>query len=124
MAGQGIFRCMDEEKLHKYFGARVKEFRTRKKLTQEKLSELIELNVDTVSNIERGVASTRIKTAALIAEQLDVDLAELFPGKLVMSTAIEKSEVQNTVDRLIRLTSEDQLLELLVALEKTLAVKA
>ena len=60
------------------FGLRVRENRKKQGLTQEQLSEAIGKSVDTISNIERGFMSTRIKTASEIAATLGVPLADLF----------------------------------------------
>lgn len=69
---------MEENEIQRLFGKRVRDFRKRKGLSQDELSEKIGKTPDTVSNIERGFSSTRIKTAASIAKALDVPLKELF----------------------------------------------
>jgi len=69
---------MDTEEILRSFGANVRQSRKQANMTQEDLAEAIGRSVDTVSNIERGAASTRIGTAALIAETLKTNLSELF----------------------------------------------
>lgn len=69
---------MTKYDVQKEFGLRVRENRKRCGLTQENLAEVIDKSVDTISNVERGFLSTRIKTAADIARALDMPLSDLF----------------------------------------------
>lgn len=62
----------------KQLGRRIKLLRKERKLSQEALAELIDKSVDTISNIERGFASTRISTAFEIAQALKVSFTDLF----------------------------------------------
>lgn len=70
--------AMTKSKVQLRFGRRVKALRQGKKLSQEELAEAIGRSVDTVSNIERGFAATRISTADSIAKTLGVSLKDLF----------------------------------------------
>ena len=69
---------MVRDDIQSRFGARIRELRKQRGLTQEQLAEAIGKSVDTISNIERGFSSTRIKTAARLAEILEVALPDLF----------------------------------------------
>jgi len=69
---------MKPEEILRSFGAKVRQSRKQANMTQEDLAEAVGRSVDTISNIERGAASTRIATAALIAETLNLSLSELF----------------------------------------------
>ena len=69
---------MDIEDFKRQFGLRVQSFRKRQGLTQEELAERIGRSTDTVSNIERGLNSTRIETAFRIAEVLQIPFIDLF----------------------------------------------
>lgn len=69
---------MTNDDLKRLFGLRVQTLRRRLDLTQEQLAEVIGKTVETVSNIERGSSSTRLETAAAIADALKVTLPELF----------------------------------------------
>lgn len=100
----------------------VKALRKARGLTQEQLAEMIGKSVDTVSNIERGFLSTRIQTAADIADALDVQFPDLFRSvhqseeeqRRVELTAkilaiVEKGDsealeaVENVVDSIVKL---------------------
>ena len=59
-------------------GLKVKEFRKQKKITQEKLSELIAVDNGYISKLEVGQNFPSISTLEKIANALDVELYELF----------------------------------------------
>ena len=59
-------------------GLRVKEFRKQKKLTQEKLAEIIGVDNGYISKLEVGQNFPSITTIEKIADVLDVELYELF----------------------------------------------
>lgn len=98
---------MNKEKLHKEFGKLVQFYRKEKGLTQEDLAEAIDKSVETVSNIERGFASTRIATAADIARVLDIELQQLFvfqkkePEKLICEILKEVKTLEEKDQRQI-----------------------
>lgn len=89
---------MESNQVQKQFGQRVQALRKGKGLTQEQLAEVIGKSVDTISNIERGFSSTRIKTAGDIAETLGVTLADLFAP---ISTSVEDGQREQAIKRLI-----------------------
>ncbi len=59
-------------------GLRVKEFRKQKKLTQEKLAEIIGVDNGYISKLEVGQNFPSITTLEKIADVLEVELYELF----------------------------------------------
>ena len=60
------------------FGSRVKELRKAKKITQEKLAELIGVEQQQICRIEKGGCFTTMETLEKMAEALDVPVDELF----------------------------------------------
>lgn len=58
-------------------GDHIRAERTRQKLTQERLAEHSGLDRKTVNRIEQGTHATSIDHLLLIADALDVPLAEL-----------------------------------------------
>lgn len=60
------------------FGKRLKELRTEKGITQEKLAEMVDIETATVGMIEIGKRATSFKTLQKIAEALDIQYFELF----------------------------------------------
>ena len=59
-------------------GSRIKELRTRKGLTQEQLSEKMDINPKYLSSIERGKENPTLATLIKLAESLEVDLGDIF----------------------------------------------
>ncbi len=93
---------MKENEIKKLFGERVRKFRKRAGFTQDVLSERIGKTPDTVSNIESGFSSTRIKTAASIAVALCVPLKELFDFEPLTPEEREMVRVVEQVAGLVR----------------------
>ncbi|MGL5229255.1 MAG: helix-turn-helix domain-containing protein [Cetobacterium sp.] len=60
------------------FGKRLKEIRNQKKITQEKLSELANIDRSYISDIERGVKSVSLEKIDQLAKALDINIVELF----------------------------------------------
>lgn len=69
---------LKNEELLKSFGKRVREVRTEKGLTIEKLAELSELTYSHISRIEFGMLNISISTAEAVAKGLGMTLHELF----------------------------------------------
>lgn len=59
-------------------GARIQQIRKSKKLTQEQLAEMIDLDIPNLSNIERGKRFVSANTLENIVKALDVTEKELF----------------------------------------------
>ena len=61
-------------------GDRIKEARKMQKLTQEQLAERLDISVEFVSQIERGITKISLDLLATIATILECDLATLVTG--------------------------------------------
>ncbi|MDR1685181.1 MAG: helix-turn-helix domain-containing protein [Desulfovibrio sp.] len=61
----------------KVLGLRIRELRTKKKLTQEELSELSSINSKHFSAIERGMANITINNLDNIANSLNISIQTL-----------------------------------------------
>ena len=59
-------------------GAKIKQLRKEKKLSQEQLAEYIDRSVDAVSQIERGVSLPSAETLEKLSVHLFVPVSELF----------------------------------------------
>jgi transcriptional regulator with XRE-family HTH domain len=69
------------EKKTKYLktlGNRIAEFRKNKGFSQSQLSDFVELDVMTISRIERGLLNISVINAFKISEALGISLKELF----------------------------------------------
>ena len=60
-----------------WLGNRIREARERRHLTQEKLSEVVDISPTHMSVIERGVKGMKLSTFIKIANALDVSADEL-----------------------------------------------
>ena len=93
---------MDLDEFKRLFGLRVQSFRRRRHLTQEDLAEKVGRSVDTLSNLERGVSSTRIETAFRLAEVLGIEMAELFDVRAADGVDRESRQL---IERLVDLVA-------------------
>lgn len=64
--------------LKEKLGARIQEIRKSKKITQERLAEMIELDIPNISNIERGKRFVSSTTLEKIINALNIEAKELF----------------------------------------------
>lgn len=62
----------------KAFGARLKELRSEKDLTQQELAEKINLSTNFIGMVERGERNTSVDKIFKLAKALNVSLAEFF----------------------------------------------
>ncbi len=69
---------MNETQVKKQFGKRIKELRKNKKMTQEKLSELIFMDPQHYCKMENGNHFPSLKNIIKLAEILEVNLQDLF----------------------------------------------
>ena len=66
---------MDKKQM---IGARIKELRSKKGITQERLSELMDINPKYLSSIERGKENPTLHTLMKLSESLNVDMGDVF----------------------------------------------
>lgn len=64
--------------IKKKLGERIKFLRQNKKITQEKFAEKIDIEPQSLSNIERGKFAPSFETLLKIANVLEVNLYELY----------------------------------------------
>ena len=67
---------MKEYNLHK-LGSAIRKYRSIAGLSQEKLSELVECDKNTIGRIERGETDCRISMVIRLAEGLNISLSRL-----------------------------------------------
>ena len=81
-------------------GARIKELRKSKNITQEQLVELIGSDTNNLSRIENGKKFMSAEKLAKIAEALNVDIKELFDFGHILSDEELKSEIISYINNL------------------------
>ncbi|MFC4653955.1 MULTISPECIES: helix-turn-helix domain-containing protein [Rheinheimera] len=69
------------------FGARVRELRLARELSQDRLAELTELDRTYISGIERGKRNPSLKNILKIAHALQVEPSSLFLTPVVQGAA-------------------------------------
>jgi transcriptional regulator with XRE-family HTH domain len=69
--------CMPT-KAEKLIGSHIARFRKERELTQAELAEKIDVTVETISRMERGVSIPSIKTLEAVSKALSVRLKDLF----------------------------------------------
>lgn len=69
---------MDDKIIIIHFGLAIKQFRQSKKLSQEKLAEIIGLHRTYISDVERGERNVSLSNIIKIANGLEVKVSELF----------------------------------------------
>ncbi|HBF6646501.1 regulatory protein [Clostridioides difficile] len=81
----------------KFIGQRIKIARIKKKLTQEVLSEKINVSPQHVSNIETGNSSVSLPTLVAIANTLGVSVDELLCDTILSSKAVFENDLEEVL---------------------------
>ncbi|QDR82617.1 helix-turn-helix domain-containing protein [Sporomusa termitida] len=77
--------------MNKDIGSKVKELRTRKKMTLKDLSEKTGLSTGFLSQLERGLTSIATDSLAKIAAAVEVDVSYFFAGSTKNRSSIIRS---------------------------------
>ena len=64
--------------LRKMFGRHLREIRASRRMTQERFAETLDISVDFLSLMERGVSAPSFETLEKFAKRLRLPVAELF----------------------------------------------
>jgi transcriptional regulator with XRE-family HTH domain len=64
--------------LREKFGNRIKSIRLGRSMSQEQFAELLEISVDFLSLIERGINAPSFENLEVFSTQLDIPVHELF----------------------------------------------
>ncbi len=67
--------------IKKEFGLRLRKLRKEKGFSQDQFAFETEINVSTISRIERGIHNPRLVTLYQLAEALNIEVKELFDFK-------------------------------------------
>jgi len=65
-------------KVSKSFGAHLREIRAQRGMTQERFAETLNISVDFLSLVERGISAPSFETLEKIAKRLKMPVANLF----------------------------------------------
>lgn len=64
--------------LRKRFGLRLRGVRAQRGMTQERFAEMLNMSVDFLSLVERGISAPSFETLERIAKRLKMPVADLF----------------------------------------------
>ena len=92
---------MNQEKIGKF----IAELRKEKKLTQEQLAEVLEVNVKSISRWENGKTMPDLSMLPILANELNVEVSELLNGRKM--TKEELVELKDTIERLIEYSRKE-----------------
>ena len=85
---------------YELIGARIKEKRKSKKITQEKLAEKLHVSVGYISQIERGTTKTNLETLSKIAFETDTDIAYFINGSFSQHNSYALKEFSEIISLL------------------------
>jgi transcriptional regulator with XRE-family HTH domain len=91
--------------LKESIGARLKEIRGKKGITQEKLSEAIGISSKYLSSIERGKENPTLNTLIRLSTALSIEFEELFSSLYIEDPENRKDRILNLLEN----ADQDQL---------------
>ena len=104
------------DNIKKLLGKRIKEIRLKRKLTQEKLAEMVDIGTPNISYIETGKFAPAIDTLQKIADALNVSPYELYMFEALKSADEIKDETFNALEK------DEDLLRLIYKIYKSVKV--
>ena len=85
---------------YKLIGSRIKLYRKNKKLTQEKLAEMLNISVGYISKVERGIEHPNLEMLSNIAESVNCDIAHLVSESTISQTEYLDDDFRELFDKL------------------------
>ena len=86
--------------MEKIIGKRIQEFRKKKGMTQEELSEIIDISPHYLSALERGIYNIKLETLVKILNCLDCSADEVFCDVVDKSSAVSANRLSERLDSL------------------------
>lgn len=81
----------------KAIGQRIREVRTEKKLTQEYLANMANVNVSHISNIETGKIGISLTLLVAVSNALNTTVDFLLQNEYAVPTSATEKELLNTI---------------------------
>ena len=88
-------------------GKKIIEMRKNAKLSQEQLAEKLDVTRQTISNWENGRRLPDLSLISLVANELDVSVAELLNGRKLNKEELE--ELKTTIDKLLEYNTVEEI---------------
>jgi len=98
---------MNLEDKKNLLGLKIKGFRKQNKYTQEKLSELLSMDISALSKIENGKCFPSVETICKMIEMLKIEPNEMFD---FLSFANKKTQIKEEIvlEKVRQLSSKDK----------------
>lgn len=93
-------RIKEEIDVKKLVGKRIREYRQKRKMSQETFSEIIEIDSKHLSNIELGKNMPNPQLLLRIANAFEIEIKDLFEMYHLLSGEDLKKELLRVIDRL------------------------
>ena len=84
----------------KFIGEKIKEIRNRKKISQEKLAEMVSMNGRSIMRLENMQNTPTLETLIKIAKALDVSITDLFQTEYLQDKKDIIAEVNNIMNKM------------------------
>ena len=106
---------MTDKELAIYIGAKIKEFRLKRNLTQKELAKIVNVGDTTIANYEKGFRSPKKDTMFDLANAFNISIDDLFPP--VQKNALESTKhlpdssdllTQQINDTVVQLTTHNK----------------
>lgn len=89
---------MNDNEIKKVFGKKIKEYREKLQLSQEELSEKLEITQRQVSMIERGLSFPKLSTLNKISQVFGCNIQDLFDNDYLQSETLLKEQLKIIID--------------------------
>ena len=86
--------------MEKIIGKKIQEFRKKKGVTQEQLSEVLDISPHYLSTLERGIYNIKLDTLIKILNYLDCSADEIFCDVVNKSVPITPSRLSEKLETL------------------------
>ena len=90
---------MTDKELAIYIGAKIKEFRLKRNLTQKELAKIVNVGDTTIANYEKGFRSPKKDTMFDLANAFNISIDDLFPP-VQKGSSSNTSTIQTIYDQL------------------------
>lgn len=81
-------------------GKKIKEIRKNKKISQEKLAEMVAMNTRSILRLENAQSSPTLETLEKIAEALNVDIKVFFETETLESRSAILENINNSLHKM------------------------
>ena len=86
--------------MEKIIGKRIQEFRKRKNMTQDELSEILDITPHYLSSLERGIYNIKLETLVKILNTLEVSADEVFCDVVEKSSLVTATRLSQRLEGL------------------------